>query len=406
MQLRNRLIGAIWFLQVANYFDRTAIGFAGPAMMKSMSMGPGAFGLVLSSFSAGYLLAQMPGGALADRWGARRVLLCAPVLWAVFTGATALAAGMISLLLLRACLGLSEGVSNGACYKLIGDHFPSRERSRATALWGTAFAVAPALAGPLVGGILRVDGWRMAFAALTIPALLAAVINGIALPRRRAANEPRQASAAEQLLSLRRLFWGTPIWLISSAYCLFNIAYWGLLGWMPSFLALQRHLDLSSSALLSGIPYAFAFLGLIVLGWLGSSGLSRHRAHILAGAYLSAGAALYLASACTTLFSSLAALSASAFFLYGGLGVFGAVVLELAPVEHRAAYSAFVSTVGQIGGIIAPAVIGVLRNWTGSFTSGFALMTASLIAAALCILALAPAMSTQTGPAAVRLAPK
>lgn len=406
MHLRNRLIGAIWFLQVANYFDRTAIGFAGPAMMKSMSLGPRAFGLVLSSFSAGYLLAQIPGGALADRWGARRVLLFAPVLWAFFTGATALAAGMISLLTLRACLGLSEGVSNGACYKLIGDHFSSLQRSRATALWGTAFAVAPALAGPLVGSMLRVDGWRMAFAALMIPALVAAVINGLALPRSRAAGQPGAASLVGQSPSLRRVLCGLPIWLISCAYCLFNIAYWGLLGWMPSFLALQRHVDVSSSALLGGIPYAFALLGLIVLGWLGSSGLSRHRPQILAGAYLSAGASLYLASACTSLFSTLAALSASAFFLYGGLGIFGAVVLELAPAEHRAAYSAFVSTIGQIGGIVAPAVIGVLMNWTGSFTSGFALMTASLVAAALCILALVPAMPTSADAAAVRLAPK
>ena len=113
------ILVAIWLLQCVNYADRVVVGFAGPSMMKSLGIDTGTFGIVLSSFAVGYFLSQIPGGLLADRWGARAVVIVGPLFWALFTGITGFVATVAALVAERLLIGVSEGLSNTASYKLI-----------------------------------------------------------------------------------------------------------------------------------------------------------------------------------------------------------------------------------------------------------------------------------------------
>ena len=397
MSIKTKVLAALWLFQVVNYLDRVAISFAGPSIMKSLSLGPQQFGIVLGSFSVGYFLAQIPGGLLADRWGAKALLVIAPLFWALFTGATGLVAGLAGFLVVRACFGVAEGMSNAACYKVIGDNFTSQERAGAAAIWITAFAVAPAFAGPLVGSLLTSLSWQTVFMLLAIPGLIAAFVNFLAIPgnAQPLARGTGQADpvAKEPKTVLRKILRDPALWIISIAYFCFNIAYWGYLGWMPSYLASAHGINVKSMGMLGGIPYIFAILGLLVSGWLGSTVLYRFRAHLLGGSYVLAALSLYLAYSATTLTSSLAGLSSAAFFLYGGLSPFGAILLDLAPESGRAAYSAFCSTVGQIGGASAPVVIGFLVGASGTFAGGFTFMVIALCIGAVCMLVLMPFLS-------------
>ena len=401
MTTKSKVLAALWLFQVVNYLDRVAISFAGPSIMKSLSLGPQQFGIVLGSFSVGYFLAQIPGGLLADRWGAKALLVIAPLFWALFTGTTGLVAGIAGFVVVRACFGLAEGVSNAACYKVIGDNFTSQERAGAAAIWVTAFAVAPAFAGPLVGSLLTSHTWQTVFMLLAIPGLLVALVNFLAIPskvgRPASGAEPTQ-KAEPAMTTLRTIVRHPALWIISIAYCCFNIAYWGYLGWMPSYLASAHGINVKSMGLLGGIPYIFAIAGLILSGWLATTVLYRFRPHLLGASYVLAALSLYLAYSATTLTSSLAGLSAAAFFLYGGLSPFGAILLDLAPENARAAYSAFCSTVGQIGGAGAPVVIGFLVGASGNFAGGFAFMVIALCVGAASMLILIPFLSPATAP--------
>lgn len=383
MDVRMRLVGAVWFFQVANYLDRVAMSFAGPSIMKSLSMDPGSFGIVLSSFGVGYFLAQIPGGLLADRWGARPLLVIAPLFWALFTGVTGLVATIAGFVIVRACFGIAEGISNASCYKVIGDHFSSQQRARAVGIWATAFAVAPAFAGPLVGTLLVAYGWQAVFFMMMAPALVAALVNYLVIPAKRSAS----SLGTDRNESFGNVLGHPSLWLMALTYFAFNIAYWGYLSWMPSYLALERHIDVKSIGLLGGIPYVCALFGLMLAGWLGSGLLYRYRPQLLAVSYLCAGISLFLAYLADTLPMSLIGLSSAAFFLYGGLGPFGAIVLDLAPERYRAAYSGVVNTAGQIGGAVAPVVVGFMVSETGSFATGFGFMIIGLFIAAACLLA-------------------
>ncbi len=383
------ILVAIWFMQFVNYVDRVVVGFAGPSMMKSLGMDTASFGIVLSSFAFGYFLSQIPGGLVADRWGARLVVIVGPLLWAVFTGVTGLVASFAALMAARLLFGVSEGLSNSAAYKLIGDNFAEKDRARAVSVWVTAFAVAPAITGPAVGWLLASYGWQEVFLLLALPALAVAAVNFALVPK----DPPAPAQLANPSVAggFRAVLREPTLWLICGAYGFWNVAYWGFLGWMPSYLALERHIDIKASGLLGGLPYLFGLIGGITAGLVGTRLGRRGRPYLLAGVYLSACAALYVAFTSATLEMSIAALSCAGFFIYAGLTTYGTIVIDLSPTRARASYAGVVSSVGQVGGILAPIIIGYLVKWTGSFGAGFAFMGGALCIGAGCALALAPA---------------
>lgn len=397
-----RVIFALWFMVLVNYLDRVAMSFAGPAIMKSLSLTPGQFGMVLSSFGIGYSLAQIPGGLLADRWGAKALLILGPVCWAIFTGATGLVSTFAGFVIVRVCFGISEGISNTSLYKAIADNFEAQQRARAIGICSTALALAPAFAGAFVGKLVSTYGWQMMFFLMMLPSLLVALSNYRLIPSRPVAPAAPRASAtgaANDIASIRNVLRRRSLWLLSLAAFAWNIAYWGYLGWMPSYLSLAHHLDLKAIGPLAGVPYVFAFLGLLLGGWLGTA-LHRHCPQLVMGCFMAAGLSLFLAYQADTLALALTGLSSAAFFLFGTQGPIGKIALDLAPEQYRATYVGIYNTAGQAGGVVAPAIIGFLVSSTGSFAGGFGFMIAALCIASTCMLALVPLVGTRPLPAA------
>ena len=230
------------------------------------------------------------------------------------------------------------------------------------------------------------------FLLLAIPAMAVSLVNYVLIPAAKPVGAAKALSVTlgRNGLSFRNLLREPSLWLIASAFGLWNIAYWGFLGWMPSYLALQRHIDLKASGVLGGIPYLFGLVGGVAAGWLGGGPLLRYRPQFLAALYGFGAVSLYFAYASETLIGSIAALSCTAACIYGGLSLYGAIVLDLAPENARAAYSGIVSTIGQVGAVLAPILIGYLVSETGDFGSGFGLMGAALCIGAVCALALVP----------------
>lgn len=393
-----RVITALWFWALVNYLDRVAISFAGPQIMQSLSLTPGEFGLILSSFGVGYLLAQIPGGIAADRWGARLILICGPLFWALFTGLTGLVTTLGAFIAVRILFGLSEGFSVPSIHRLVGDHFPSRDRARAMAIILTALAIAPAVTGPFVGVLVAKLGWQTMFFMLTLPALMASFVCLVLVPPRRRALPVADEQETARDHSFLAVLGERSFWLMAISYLCYNIGFWGYIGWMPSYLALAHQIDLKAAGPIAGIPYIFAFLGLLVWGWLGSGPFQHRRPQLIGCSVLLAGISLFLAFQAETLVQSVAGLSCAAFFLYGCQGSLGAVIIDLAPPSFRGTYTGTVSTVGQIGGLVAPGIVGLLVSQFGSFASGFTFMTVALCVSAAAMLALTPYARAATHP--------
>jgi sugar phosphate permease len=378
---RERLVLAlIWLMMFVAYFDRINITVAGPALVKALDLAPAAFGLILAAFTFGYALMQIPGGVLADRFGSRPLLIFALVFWSVFTGLTGLATSFAVLIVVRVLFGLGEGLENGAQFKLIGDYFSARERSSANAVFLTALSLGPAVAAPLAAWLVVHTGWRQLFFWFTLPGLLVAALLFVLLPRTAPPASPQTASAPSR--GWRNALRNGTSWLAFAAYLCFNVAFWGFIGWMPSYLNTSRHIALAQLGFVASTPYLWGFAGTIVVGWLGSTLFARHRPALVGIAYLLAGASLYVAFSAEGVGQSITGLSCAAFFLYGGFGPFWAIALDLIAADMRGSFTGFVNFGGQIGGFFAPIVVGAIVTQTKSFSGGFAFMIAALLLAA------------------------
>ncbi len=358
-------------------------------MMKSLSMSPATFGLILSAFGVGHLVMQLPGGYIADRWGAKPMLVAGPLLWALFTGSTALTVTVVGLWAVRAALGASEGLFATSTSKVLGESFPSKERARALAISNTAVPLAPALAGPLVGVLVAGYGWQAMFGAIAIPSVLAAIACYVLVPSGRPTLRATP-SGSDPHASFASVLKQPGLWLASLGGFGFIVANWGFTGWMPSYLALQRHVRLQSLGAVSSIPYIFGFFGILVGGTLGSGWLYHRRLLLISGACLGAGLSLLVAYRADGVPYSLAGLSGAAFFLFCTQPPLSSIVLDLAPERYRASYQGVYNTIIQSGGIVAPALIGWLISRTGSFAAGFGVMILSLCLAAVCMFCLTP----------------
>jgi len=98
----------------------------------------------------------------------------------------------------------------------------------------------------------------------------------------------------------------------------FNVGFRGYLGWMPSYLSIERHIDVKALGYAASIPYLAGFVGLVVFGWLGSHSLYKYRAQMVAIGYLLGAFSLFCTFSAHTVAFSLLGLSFAAMFLYGG----------------------------------------------------------------------------------------
>jgi sugar phosphate permease len=370
----------IWLMMMVAYIDRVILPLAGPSMSASLGLTKTQFGLVLSAFSLGYAAMQIPGGFLADRFGARRLLILALLAWSLFTGLTGLAVSFSILVLVRVLFGLGEGLENGAQFKLIGDHFHSTERSAATGVFLSALAVGPALATPVATHLLQRVGWQGMFLWFTVPGLIVAGLLYAYLPR----GGGSTVSVEGGNVGLRR----PETWIALAAYLLFNIAFWGFIGWIPTYLSEQRHISLAGLGWFGSAPYVLGFFGLILLGRLGSRKLGSRRALLVGLCYFAAGLFLFVALKAGNAVGCVAGLSCAAFFLYGAFGPFWGLAIDFAPAGSRGAYTGFINFGGQIGGILGPITIGRLADQQHSFNGAIGFMIGSLLLASATMLGL------------------
>jgi len=406
MPLRYRILAVIWFFQITLNFDRVIISFSGPAIIKALALGPASLGTILSGFAFGYMVGQIPGGILADRWRIKALLIVLPILWGLFTGITAFASSVAGFVLCRACLGFAEGVAVPACFRVIGDAFEAKGRTGAMALSSTAGALGPALAGPIIGVVIAGYGWKAAFYTLAIPPLVAALLIFLVLPAGRNAHmhaELAKVSNVAPKTGLTSILRSSVLWVTALSYFSFNVGYWGYNGWMPTYLATVHHLDIKHLGFIGAVPYLMAFAGLLSFGWIGVVA-ERMRVQILAINYLAAGIALFCAFGSGDLFGSMIGLCFASFFLSGGIPLFGALLYDLAPRNGSGRYSGIVFTAGQIGGVVAPFAIGHLVQSTGNFAAGFALMEAALVAGGLGIFMI-PFLRTRSRSTAASTSP-
>jgi ACS family sodium-dependent inorganic phosphate cotransporter len=147
------------------YIDRVAISVAIIPMAEDLGWSPRTQGAVLSSFFVGYLMLQIAGGRLADRFGGKVVLGVGVLLWSLFTVLTpsAALAGFGILLAVRVAMGMGEALTFPSIYSIYGRWIPLDERSRAVGLANSGIPLGTIFALVVTPYIVERLGWQWAF---------------------------------------------------------------------------------------------------------------------------------------------------------------------------------------------------------------------------------------------------
>ena len=398
---RHAAVFIVFLVWVLSYMDRMVMAAAIPYIAAEFNLSPLAMGGVLSAFFAGYAFFQIPGGILADKFGARKVMTAALVWWSVFTALTGAVTSLANMIWIRVLFGIGEGIAPAATWKALAVWTPMRERGTANGLMMASNALGPALAPLFVASILAEWGWRAVFYSLLIPGLLLAAWIWYRLPDNPADKKGISPEELEELqedtaaLSTAQKASTMSFWAIlkepavwKSFLILFfaNITAWGFVQWLPSYLVKARGFELSQMGIAASLPFFAGTVGFVFGGWLTDVPFrNERRIPLIISQWLTA---LFLYLTYTVQVSQLLFYQTIAgFFLFTTTGIVFGLPMSAISKDIAGRAMGIVNTAGQVAGFLSPIIVGYLVQISGtgerSFDTAFMFLIGAMLVSSL-----------------------
>ncbi|MES3708634.1 MFS transporter [Pseudomonas putida] len=408
--VRFQVLAMLFVVSSINYADRAALSIAGSALSADLDLQPIALGYVFSAFGWAYVLGQIPGGWLLDRYGSKMIYGMSLVLWSAMTFLQAFVEGfeattaVMMLFFLRLMLGLVEAPAFPANGRLAASWFPTSERGMATSIFASAQYFAVVLFSPIMGYIVHAFGWQYVFLFMGGVGFVLALgwVKTIYTPR----DHPRINQAefeyieqggglvnmdeegrndrAPKLKYLKDLIRNRMLMgIYLGQYCIVSMSYF-FITWFPLYLVQARHLDILQVGFISVLPAVCGFLGGLLSG-ISSDQLLKRGVSLTWARKVPAIIGFVLASSLVlcNFVSSLwlmVPLMAVAFFGKGYAAIGWACIADASPKRLTGLSGAVFNTVGNVGSIVTPIAIGYIVGITGGYE------TALVYVAAHCIL--------------------
>jgi MFS transporter, ACS family, D-galactonate transporter len=281
-----------------------------------------------------------------------------------------------ALLVLRLLLGVGESVAYPSCSKILATNFPEEHRGFANSIVASGLVLGPGF-GMLLGGFLMAKfGWRPFFIVLGLGSLLWLIPWTKWMPKKNEAIRMDSTSGPTLTEFLRlRSAWGTCIGL----FCYNYLSYF-LITWLPYFLVRERHFSMSSMAKIGGAAYLLGASCSTLTGWFSDRWImsgatpTRVRKTITAGGLAFAGIFVGLAVVGGPAYC-VAALMLGLVFFGGASSNVWAITQTLAGPQAAGRWTGFQNFVGNLAGIVAPALTGFVLDRTGEFYWAFVILT-------------------------------
>jgi MFS transporter, ACS family, glucarate transporter len=410
------ILALIFALTVVNYADRAIISIAGPSLSDEFQLDAVALGFVLSAFGWSYVLGQLPGGWLLDRFGTKLIYALSISLWSLFTllqGTVGFFAGLSAvtmLFVLRFMVGLAEAPSFPGNARVVAAWFPTSERGFASAVFNSAQYFATVLFAPFMAWIVHSFGWRDVFFVMGALGLAMAAVwwKIMASPREHKAvgaaelehitaggalvdmdaktttkSGPKPGWAAIKQLLTNRMLIGVYI----AQYCITTLTYF-FLTWFPIYLVKERGLNILQAGFAAVLPALCGFFGGLLGGVISDYILKRSGSLTLARKIPIIGGMLLsmVIIACNYVDTPGLVIGFMTLAFFGkGLGSLGwAVVADTSPKEAPGLNAGLFNTFGNVAGITTPIAIGYIVAASGGSFTGALVYVALHAALALC----------------------
>ena len=387
---RNLILALLFLGWSLGNLDRYIMNYAVVAITGDLNLDASATGIILSSFFLGYAIMQIPGGWLADKFGAKKILLFSVIMWSIFTGLTAIAWSLTAMIVIRFLFGIGEGGFQPSSSKIIATVFPKENRGRAMSIMLTSGGIVSLFVPLLSAFLLGTIGWRMMFIIIGAIGAVIAILywKYIKLPVETAASTETVENKvnAPTKLGFKDLFKTPLMWNLVIAYFCMYAVNWGLVSWIPTYLKQNRGLDLMSIGWAQTIPALTTIIGIYGSGYIIDK-LPRGMDKVL-GAISCAviGILLYFMFTAETVTLFIVYQTVVSFFIAFVLTLLPAIVLKKMPSTITGSAMGIANTGGQLAGFVTPMAIGFMVDaFNGSFDAAFWML---IVFSIICIVAL------------------
>jgi ACS family D-galactonate transporter-like MFS transporter len=403
------IVGLLFVASLINYLDRATISIALPLISRDLRLDPTGKGVLLSAFFWSYALMQIPIGWSADRFNLKWLYAGTFAIWSFAQGLAGIARSLFVLILTRIVLGVGESIYLPGGTKIVTLLFPPEKRGLPSGLFDFGTRCGMALGGILIPILLVHYGWRVSFLLIGFAALLWLMpwfavfpsrirerqkeVKEKALSARRPSlseaspNSELQARARPEKAADRHGFSGLALNRDLIGICLgffcFDYYWYLFVTWLPDYLVTVRHLTILKAGLYSAVPFLVFGVSEPLGGWIADR-LIRHgydetrtRKGLVTAGFLTG---LLLIPA-----EHVASASAAIWLIVGaslvGLATGNLIVILqcCAPTEKVGLWTGFENFSGNIAGILAPLLTGILITRTGSYSPGFQLAVVVLL---------------------------
>lgn len=407
-----RIMPYLFVLYVIAYLDRVNVGYAALTMKDDLGFSDEVMGLGAGIFFIGYVLLEIPGTILVEKWSARGWIARIMISWGIVAILMGFVHTKTQFYSLRFILGAAEAGFFPGIIVYLSHWFRYTDRAKAVAMFMAAISISNIIGSPMSGVLLGINwlglaGWRWLFIIEGAPAIILGVVTIFYLTDRPyqacwLADDEREwlsselerenrikqgAHAAGLLQTILQAFRHREVILLTLSYFFMVTAVYGLNFWLPTMV---KKLSGSSNlvvSLISALPYCVGLISILLVGW--SSDRTQERRWHTALAMMATSAGLFLSvlagdwTVLAILMFCLAAAGTS-----GYLPGFWALPTSFLTGTAAAASIGLINSIGNLGGFTGPFVVGYLSKATGSFFGGVLYLSLSALTAAGIILSL------------------
>ena len=381
--------------------DRTALVVAAPTIQGEYHFTLVQMSFLLTSFSWTYALLQVPSGWLAERFGPRRMLHWANMLWSLLPVATPAASGFASFVALRLLLGAGQSADWPSSVLALKRWFPGAERAKANSILLGGLYLGPIAAAPLTTWVIGRFGWPWAFYGFGILGVLIGLAwwfgfrdhpaaHPLVRPaevRAILAGQPAEHGGAGRSSFAANLRSGQ-FWAVGVQY-FFLVAIQSFYStWLPTYLVRERHFSLASMGVYASLPWVSLFVMVFVTGALSDRILRRTnsvwaaRVPVAMAGFVISALALIAASRTPEVWLMMGLLCVS----LGAIGLTQVSIWSATQDLGRAStgvVSGWANGWGNAAGVAGPVLTAYLVRWTGSWSSALLAIAASGLAGAV-----------------------
>lgn len=379
------------------YLDRVNVSTAAAGFAKDFGLSKTEIGFVFSAFAYPYLLFQIIGGWVSDRFGAGKTLVGCGLIWALATILTGMSGGLLTMVIARLLLGFGEGATFPGATSAMSRWVAKEKRGFAQGITHSAARIGNAVAPLVVVAIMVNYGWRAAFYVTGALSLVWVAVWALTF-REHPKDHPRITQQELDSLPAPRqkapkLAWGRlfkRMLPVTVVYFCYGWTLWLFLSWIPQYFLHNYDLNLKKSAVFASSVFLAGVIGDTLGGvvtdriLVRTGNLRRARSWMVSICMLLTLLVLIPLMFTHDLVISAMCLSAGFFFAEMTIGPMWAIPMDIAP-EHAGIASGMMNTGSALSAILSPVVGGFLidrfGNWNLPFVTSMALMALGVILA-------------------------